>query len=134
MDGWVDGYTDGWMGKRIDDGWMKGWMDEWMDVQMDGWKNGWMDDGWMDEKIDGWMDGEMEEKDRAPHTFHVLVSLCIGVLCIASTTATRLCKLLSSNKRRPILMNCPIISARSLAFSSLRISRTTQKLVYSTYK
>ena len=97
---------------------------------MDGWKDGWKD-GWIERWMEGWMDREMEEKDRAPHTFHVLVSLCIGVHCIASTTATRLCKLLSSNKQRPILMNCPIISARSLAFSSLRISRTTQKLVYS---
>ena len=64
------------------------------------------------------------------HTFHVCDSLCIGGLCIARVTATRLWIFFSSWSRRAILRNCTIVSALDLVDSSFRISLTTQKLVY----
>src|SRR6218665_1202065 len=59
--GWMEGGTDGRMG-RLTDGWIvDGWMDVrvnvWMDGWLDpgGWTGGWMN-GWVDEWMDGWID------------------------------------------------------------------------------
>ena len=40
---------DGWMDRRLDDGWMEGWKDRWIEGWMDGLNYGRME-GWVDKR------------------------------------------------------------------------------------
>ena len=58
VDGMMDGWTNGWMGRPMN-GWVDQWMDGWTNERMGGPMNGWVDQ-WMDGWTNGWMGGPMD--------------------------------------------------------------------------
>lgn len=72
MGGWMDVWGDGWMVRWMDEwigGWMEGdgWMEDgWVDRRMeDGYVDGWMD-GLKGEWMGGWMEGGCADWSTVP--------------------------------------------------------------------